>query len=66
VYFGPDTGWLDTPILRRADLTGGRRGPCIVEEYDATCVVPSAATAERDEHGNILIELAAGDAARQG
>jgi N-methylhydantoinase A len=38
-YFG-DAGWIETPILRRSDLSGERRGPFIVEEYDATCVVP--------------------------
>ena len=32
--------------LRRADLAGGRAGPLIVEEYDATCLVPPGARAE--------------------
>ena len=94
VYFGPDLGWRETPIIDRGDLVsrsapgspgqlrasgpgeseGGvapfaRRagghvgaphgiGPCIVEEYDATCVVPPGARATLDEHGNIVIELA--------
>ena len=56
-YFGPDTGWVETPVLRRSDLSGGRAGPLIVEEYDATCVVPPGAKAELDAGGNILIEL---------
>ena len=94
VYFGPDLGWRETPIIDRGDLVsrsapgspgqlrasgpgeseGGvapfaRRagghvgvphgiGPCIVEEYDATCVVPPGARATLDGHGNIVIELA--------
>ena len=29
----------------------------IIEEYDATCVVPPGATAELDAGGNIVIEL---------
>jgi N-methylhydantoinase A len=63
VYFGPDTGWLDTPILSRADLAVARRGPCIVEEYDATCVVPPIASAVLDEYGNIVITVQHDEAA---
>jgi N-methylhydantoinase A len=57
VYFGPERGWLDTPVLQRADLASPRRGPCVVEEYDATCVIPPAATGALDAHGNLVIEL---------
>jgi hypothetical protein len=46
-------GWLPTPTLRRSDLARPRRGPCIVEEYDATCLVPPDALAALDVHGNI-------------
>ncbi|MDP6344869.1 MAG: hydantoinase/oxoprolinase family protein [Alphaproteobacteria bacterium] len=56
-YFGPEAGWLETAVVGRADLDGGRTGPLIVEEYDATCLVPPGATARRDDFGNILIEL---------
>jgi N-methylhydantoinase A len=56
-YFGPERGWLETPILRRSDLAAGRAGPLIVEEYDATCVVPPGATANLDAGGNIAIVL---------
>jgi len=31
----------------------------IIEEYDATCVVPPGARAELDAGGNIVIELLA-------
>jgi N-methylhydantoinase A len=55
-YFG-DAGWLETPILRRSDLRGERRGPFIIEEYDATCVVPPDAKASLDAAGNVVIEL---------
>jgi N-methylhydantoinase A len=57
VYFGPDHEWRATPIVGRSDLAGGRRGPCIVEEYDATCVVPPGARAAVDAWGNIVIDL---------
>jgi len=53
-YFGT---WIETPVLRRSDLARPRSGPLIVEEYDATCVVPPGARAELDAGGNILIEL---------
>ncbi|HEV2956375.1 MAG TPA: hydantoinase/oxoprolinase family protein [Xanthobacteraceae bacterium] len=56
-YFGPDHGWIETPVLRRSDLAGGRPGPLIIEEYDATCLVPPGARAELDGGGNIVVEL---------
>jgi N-methylhydantoinase A len=56
-YFGPEVGWLDTPVLTRADLATPRHGPCIIEEYDATCVVPPGAQASLDAIGSILIAL---------
>jgi N-methylhydantoinase A len=55
-YFG-DHGWLETPVLARGDLGSGRAGPLIVEEYDATCLVPPGARAETDAAGNIVITL---------
>jgi N-methylhydantoinase A len=54
-YFG---AWIETPVLRRSELATPRTGPLIIEEYDATCVVPPGAKAELDAGGNILIELA--------
>jgi N-methylhydantoinase A len=56
-YFGAEKGWMDTPVLARAALATPRHGPCIVEEYDATCLVPPGATASLDAFGNIVIEL---------
>jgi N-methylhydantoinase A len=56
-YFGPETGWLDTVVLRRDDLATPRAGPCIIEEYDATCVVAPGARARLDPFGNIAVEI---------
>jgi N-methylhydantoinase A len=56
-YFGRQLGWLDTPVLSRAALSLPRQGPCIIEEYDATCVVPPRARAVLDAYGNIVIDL---------
>lgn len=56
-YFGPEHGWLSARILARADLATSQPGPCIVEEYDATCVVPPGATASLNEAGCIVVDL---------
>lgn len=56
-YFGPEIGWLETPILGRSELANPRTGPLIIEEYDATCIVPPGATVQIDGGGNIIIEL---------
>ena len=57
-YFGSTHGWLETPILRRSDLLPTpREGPLIIEEYDATCVVPPGARASLDAGGNIVIAI---------
>jgi N-methylhydantoinase A len=55
-YFG-NAGWIETPVLRRSDLVGTQPGPLIVEEYDATCVVPPGASAGLDAGGNIVITV---------
>src|SRR5262252_9531445 len=44
-YFGTQQGWIDTPLLSRAELARKRAGPIIIEEYDATCLVPPDAAA---------------------
>jgi acetyltransferase len=44
-------------ILARADLVTPITGPAIVEEYDATCVVPPGARTGLDGWGNIVIDL---------
>lgn len=56
-YFGPESGWLEVDVIPRSGLTESRPGPCIVEEYDATCMVPPGARAELDSYGNIVIDL---------
>ncbi|HTN27444.1 MAG TPA: hydantoinase/oxoprolinase family protein [Burkholderiales bacterium] len=56
-YFGAETGWRGTPVIRRSDLSKARGGPLIIEEYDSTCVIPPGASAALDAGGNIVIEL---------
>jgi N-methylhydantoinase A len=55
-YFGPEQGWIETPVLRRADLATPRTGPLIIEEYDATCLVLPGWRASLDAAGNIALE----------
>lgn len=56
-YFGPDHGWIDTPVLSRNALAGeARHGPLIVEEYDCTTVVRPGWSAGLDGWNNIIIE----------
>ncbi len=58
-YFGAEHGALDVPVISRAALLDSppREGPLIVEEYDATCVVPPGCAVTLDLLGNIDIAL---------
>ncbi|WP_129116264.1 hydantoinase/oxoprolinase family protein [Halegenticoccus tardaugens] len=58
VYF-EETGVIETGIYHRDNLGGNAiaNGPAIVEDTDATTVVPPSATLETDTYGNILIRL---------
>lgn len=54
-YFGPDEGWRETPLVTRGELAGGpHAGPLIVEEYDATAVIPPGWAVSLDAWGNIV------------
>ncbi len=60
-WFSGD-GWIDTPVIDRAGLgpvggSVGRHGPFIVQEYDATCLVPRGARAWLDPFGNIVMTV---------
>ena len=57
-YFGADHGSVATPVIGRGGLTTAPQdGPLIIEEYDATTVVPPNCTARLDDAGNIVIEV---------
>ena len=55
VYFSD--GWIETPIYARNKLKAGARieGPAVIEDYDATIVVPPNYTAFVDGYFNIRI-----------
>ncbi|HUT50534.1 MAG TPA: hydantoinase/oxoprolinase family protein [Alphaproteobacteria bacterium] len=56
-FFGPEAGHIETPVLGRGDLEGVvMEGPAIIEEYDATCVVPPGWTVRLSEGGALCLE----------
>ena len=55
-YFGREWGWRETPVVGRDDVPlTPQPGPLIVEEYDATTVVPPDATIRRDAAGTLRL-----------
>jgi N-methylhydantoinase A len=59
-YFGAGLGLIRAPVLGRDYLAETpRRGPFIVEEYDATIIVPPDCSAWLDGEGNVVIEVGA-------
>ncbi len=59
--FGRLHGLLDTHVIGRSGLNAKPvSGPLIIEEYDATTVVPPGCTACLDGQGNIVISVGAG------
>ncbi len=56
----PGDGWIATAVLDRAGLAlAPRQGPLIVQEYDATCLVPRGTDACVDGFGNIVMTMSA-------
>lgn len=56
-FFGPQAGRVPVQVLQRQDLDEkAADGPMIVEEYDATCVVPPGWTAQLDGAQNIILK----------
>jgi N-methylhydantoinase A len=57
-YFGEVFGLRETPVVRRAALPqDARPGPLVIEDHDATTVVPPDYSARRDAPGNVIIEV---------
>ena len=49
-------GTIAAPVVTRAALDATPRpGPLLVDEYDATTLVPPGCAARLDAHGNIVI-----------
>ncbi len=58
LYFGRHHGYHQTSILGRADLraAGATPGPLVIEEYDATTLVPPGWLAQIDANLNIVLD----------
>ena len=57
-YFGESRGWIETPVLPRHHLEDSPVwGPLIVEDYDATTLVPPDVRVHRDDWRNIVIDV---------
>jgi len=58
-YFGGgDRGGLLTPVVSRSQLTGRvLAGPMIIEDYDATTVVPPGSHVALDNTGTLIIDV---------
>jgi N-methylhydantoinase A len=57
-YFGPEHGLVETAVLERSAVGfGPRPGPVIVEEYDATTVVPPGHRIRRDGGDNLIVDV---------
>lgn len=59
VYFA-DRGYIPTPIYDRGRFGQGDKveGPCVIEEFGSTTVVPPGGDCRVDEWGNLRIRLA--------
>jgi N-methylhydantoinase A len=63
-YFGPRTGWREVCVLSRREVGQGIVGPCIIEEYDSTCLVPPDSYAMLGAFDMIEISLSGASSAR--
>ena len=60
-YFGQHHGILATPVLGRFELDceESRGGPLLIDEYDATTLVPPGCSARLDHFDDIVIRIEA-------
>ena len=59
-YFGQQHGVRATPVLSRFALgQEPRDGPLLIDEYDATTLVPPGSSVRLDHFNNILIRIEA-------
>ena len=57
-YFGPIAGWQEAALLQRVELVVPQTGPLIIQEYDATLVIPPGCRASLVDGGSVLVEVA--------
>ena len=59
VYFEESNGYAECPVYERDSLRPGDafKGPAIVEQMDATTVIPPDFSARVDEFSNLLLTV---------
>lgn len=58
LYFGPSVGSHEAQIISRRALSGGSlAGPLVIEEPEATILVPPGASASLDVTGSVLLRV---------
>jgi N-methylhydantoinase A len=56
-YFGKEHGWLSTRVCGRGDVgRDAQSGPMIVQEFDATILVPPDYLVSTDARSNVIME----------
>ena len=57
-WFGPDIGWMASPVVGRGAVPPeGREGPLLIEEYDSVIVVPPGCSARSDPSGSVVLTV---------
>jgi N-methylhydantoinase A len=58
IHFTRGAAPVETEVVARAALSlEPRRGPLVIEEFDATTIVPPDASVHRDAMGNIVLDI---------
>jgi N-methylhydantoinase A len=57
IWFGRDTGWVETPVVERAALAAPIAGPVVLQSSDTTIIVPPDASAAPDAAGNVVVSF---------
>lgn len=58
VYLGGNAGWAEVPVFTtRSQFEETRPGPCVLDLYDTTVVIPPAWSCSLDSTGNLSIEV---------
>lgn len=54
-----ETGFVETPVYDRAEIPLGAEfsGPAVIEQMDATTVIPPGAKVANDRFGNLMVQI---------
>ena len=67
ISFARGAAGIEAEVVARSAVSATpRRGPLVIEEFDATIVVPPDATVSQDPMGNIVVDLGSDPSAPAG